>query len=197
MKRDIFLLFIFIALLGNSPMRAAAESQTWKLRAGDNLDIIAMTLDIPGEEIRKHNPGISETNLQIGQKLRLPLRSYVETKVLEEKLDKQTERITYLERQNNDLENQIIVAASQLRWRPIWMWGFWIFFSILAFIAAAAYWLFRQTHPQVFDEPRPDRTIKDLKESQIRARSFPYEEQGASSRGGYWHPPLKRLPHNR
>ena len=56
-----------------APMLAAAESQAWKVRPGDNLDIIAATLEIPKEEIKKHNPEISETNLQVGQKLKLPL----------------------------------------------------------------------------------------------------------------------------
>jgi hypothetical protein len=66
----IFLLFILCSLFVASAMPAAAESQTWKLRSGDNLDIIATTLEIPREEIRKHNLGVLEGNLQIGQKLK-------------------------------------------------------------------------------------------------------------------------------
>lgn len=197
MKKIPFLVFMISALLVLSPVQAAAESQAWKLRPGDNLDIIATTLDIPKEEIRKHNPGIVETNLQIGQQLKLPLRSFAESRTLEQELGKRDERIGHLERLNGDLETQIAVAASQLRWRPVWLWGFWIFFSIIAFIAGGAYWLFRQTHPRVFDEPHHDRSIRDLKESQIRSRPFPYEEQEGSRRGSQWHPPLKRLPHPR
>ena len=177
-------------------VHAAAESQTWKLRAGDNLEIIAATLDIPSEELRKHNPGIVETNMQIGQKLKLPLRSFQESTMLEQELGKRQERITDLEKQKRVLEIEIVAALAQLRWQPLWLWGFWIFLGVLAFIAAGAYWLFRQTHPQVFDEPHRDRSIKDLRESQIRARSFPYDEQ-SGSRAGRWHLPLKRLPHGR
>ena len=76
MERIIFLLFILQSLFVASPMLAAAESQAWKVRPGDNLDIIAATLEIPKEEIKKHNPEVSETNLQVGRKLKLPLRSY-------------------------------------------------------------------------------------------------------------------------
>ena len=53
MERIIFLLFILHSLFVASAMSAAAESQTWKVRPGDNLDIIATTLEIPKEEIKK------------------------------------------------------------------------------------------------------------------------------------------------
>ena len=42
--------------------------------------IIAATLEIAKKEIERHDPEISETNLQIGQKLKLPLRSNTESK---------------------------------------------------------------------------------------------------------------------
>ena len=178
-------------------MPAAAESQKWKVRPGDNLDIIATTLEIPREEIKQLNPGVLENNLHIDQKLKLPLRSYVESKTLEEELGKKDERIRKLESKSSDLEKQIASAESQLRWHPIWLWGFWICFGIIAFIVSGAYWIFRQTHPRVFEQPH-DRSIKDLRESQIRARSsFPQEEEGASARRGQWHPSLKRFPHAR
>ena len=48
-----FSLFSFVA----SPLSAAAESQTWKVRPGDNLDVIATTLEIPKEEIKNTIPG--------------------------------------------------------------------------------------------------------------------------------------------
>ena len=193
MERTLLLLFILQPLLVASPMSAAAESQTWKIRPGDNLDSIAAALEIPKEEIKKHNPEISETNLQIGQKLKLPFRSYEESKTLEDEMGKKDGRIAMLERKNSDLEKRIASADSELTWHPLWFWGFWIYFGILAFIASGAYWIFRQTHPRVFEEPR-DRTISDLKESQIRARStFPSGEEGPSSRGGLWQPSLKRL----
>ena len=193
----IFLFFILYSLFLSSPIPAAAESQTWKLRPGDNLETIATTLDIPKEEIKKQNPGVLESNLQIGQKLKLPLRSYVEIKALEEELGKKDARIGELESKSSDLEKKITSAESQLRWHPIWFWGFWMFFGIIAFIVCGAYWIFRQTHPRVFEQPH-DRSVRDLKESQIRARSsFPYEEEGASSRGYQWQPPLKRLPSHR
>ena len=168
------------------------------VRPGDNLDIIATTLEIPKEEIKKHNPGVMDSNLQIGQKLKLPLRSYVEGKTLEEELGKKDARIGKLERKSSDLEKKIASAESQLAWHPIWFWGFWISFGIIAFIVSAAYWIFRQTHPRVF-ERRQDRSIGDLRESQIRARSslFPYDEEGASGRRGQWQPSLKRLPAHR
>jgi LysM repeat protein len=195
MKRNLFLLFILYSLFVASPMPAAAGSQTWKVRPGDNLEIIATTLEIPKEEIKNHNPGVLESNLQIGQKLKLPLRSYVESKPLEEELGKKDARIGRLEKTSSDLEKKIANAESQLAWQPIWLWGFWICFGIIAFIASGAYWIFRQTHPRVFEQPH-DRSIKDLRESQIRARSsFPYDEEGASSRAGRWQPSLKRLAH--
>src|SRR5437762_4146813 len=50
MERILFLLFILYSLFVASPMPAAAESQTWKVRPGDNLDIIATTLEIRSEE---------------------------------------------------------------------------------------------------------------------------------------------------
>jgi LysM repeat protein len=197
MKRTFFLSFILYSLFVASPLPAAAESQTWKVRPGDNLEIIATTLEIPREEINKQNPGVSENNLQIGQKLKLPLRSYLESKTLEEELGKKNERIGKLESKSSDLEKQIARAESQLAWHPIWLWGFWICFNIIAFIASGAYWIFRQTHPRVFEEP-PDRSIRDLKESQIRVRSsFPHDEEDASSRAGQWQPSLKRLPAHR
>jgi hypothetical protein len=197
MKWPLFLFFILYSLFVASPMLAAAESQTWKVRPGDNLDIIATTLEIPREEIKKQNPGILENNLQIGQKLKLPLGSYLESKTLQEELSKKDEQIGKLESKSSDLEKKIASAESQLRWHPIWVWGFWICFGIIAFIASGAYWIFRQTHPRVFEQPR-ERSIRDLKESQIRARSsFPYEEPGASTRGGQWQLPLKRFPHAR
>ena len=197
MERILFLLFILYSLSVALPMPAAAESQTWKVRSGDNLDIIATTLEIPKEEIKKHNPGVLDSNLQIGQQLKLPLRSYVESKTLEEELGKKDARIGKLERKSSDLEKKIASAESQLAWHPIWLWGFWISFGIIAFIVSGAYWIFRQTHPRVFEQPQ-DRSIRDLRESQIRARSsFPYDEEGASSRRGQWQPSLKRVPAHR
>ena len=86
------------------------------VRPGDSLDIVATTLEIPKEEIKKQNPGVLESNLQIGQKLQLPLRSHLETKTLEEDLGKRDARIATLERKNSDLEKKIISAASQLAW---------------------------------------------------------------------------------
>jgi hypothetical protein len=201
MKKFLFLLFILYSLFVASPMPAAAESQTWKLRPGDNLDIIATTLEIPIEEIRKHNSGVLESNLQIGQKLKLPLGSYLESKALEEALGKKDEQIAELERKTSDLEkqitsveSQIASAESQLRWHPIWLWGFWICFGVIALIVSGAYWIFRQTHPRVFEQPH-DRSIRDLRESQIRVRSsFAHDAEGASSRGGQRQPSQKRLP---
>ena len=195
MKRAFFLSFILYSLFVG-PMRAGAESQTWTVRPGDNLDIIATTLEIPREEIQQHNPGVSENNLQIDQKLKLPLRSYLESKTLEEQLGKKDERIRKLENQSSDLEKKIASTESQLRWHPIWLWGFWISFAIIAFIVSGAYWIFRQTHPRVFEQPH-DRSIRDLKESQMRVRSFPHEEEGASSHGVQWHSPLRRFPAHR
>jgi LysM repeat protein len=197
MDRILFRLFILSFLFVASPMLAAAGSQTWKVRPGDNLDIIAMTLEIPKEEIKNHNPGVLENNLQIGQKLKLPLRSYVESRTLEEELGKKDARIGKLENKSSDLEKQIASAESRLAWQPIWLWGFWICFGIVAFIASGAYWIFRQTHPRVFEQPH-DRSIRDLRESQTRVRSsFPHDEEGASSRGGQWQPSLKRLAAHR
>jgi len=196
MNKTSFILFFLYSLFVASPLSAAAESQTWKVRPGDNLDIIATTLEIPKEEIKKHNPGVLESNLQIDQKLKLPLHSYVESKTLQEELSKKDERIGTLERKNGDLEKQIASAESQLRLHPIWLWGFWICFGIIAFIVSGAYWIFRQTHPRVFEQPH-DRSIRDLKESQMRVRSFPHEEEGASSHGVQWHQPLKRAPAHR
>ena len=196
MNKTSFILFFLYSLFVASPLSAAAESQTWKVRPGDNLDVIATTLEIPKEEIKKHNPGVLESNLQIGQKLKLPFHSYVESKTLQEELSKKDERIGTLESKNGDLERKIASAQSQLRWQPIWLWGFWICFGIIAFIVSGAYWIFRQTHPRVFEQPH-DRSIRDLKESQMRVRSFPHEEEGASSHGVQWHPPLKRVPAHR
>jgi len=196
MKRTFILSFILYGFFVASPMPAAAESQSWKVRPGDNLELIATTLEISIEEIKTHNPGVLENNLQVGQKLKLPLRSYLESKTLEEELSKKDERIGKLESKTSDLEKKIARAESQLHWQPIWLWGFWICFSIIAFIASGAYWIFRQTHPRVFEQPH-DRSIKDLRESQIRVRSsFPYEE-GASTRGAQWQLSLKRFPHAR
>jgi hypothetical protein len=47
MQRILFPLFILYSLFVISTMPAAAESQTWKVRPGDNLDVIATTLEIP------------------------------------------------------------------------------------------------------------------------------------------------------
>ncbi len=168
--RAFFLLLILYSLFLALPAPTAAESQRWKVRPGDGLDIIATTLEIPKEEIRKLNPGVSESNLQVGQQLKLPLRSYVESKTLEEELDKRDVRIGNLERKNSDLEKQIATAESQLIWHPIWLWGFWTCFGIISFVISGAYWIFRQTHPWVLREPH-ERSIKDLRQSQIRMRS--------------------------
>ncbi|HWP60743.1 MAG TPA: LysM domain-containing protein [Candidatus Acidoferrales bacterium] len=192
MALPLFLISVVSALLAASP--AAAEYQTWKLRPGDNLDAIAATLDIPAEDIKKHNPGIVENSLQIGQKLKLPLRAYAESEALEQELRTKDRRIAQLESKTAYLEEQIARAQSQLRWHPLWFWGFWICFGILAFLFAGAYWMIRQTHPRVLEQPR-ERTIRDLRESQIRARSsVPYEEDGAGT-GGDWRLSLRRFPH--
>jgi len=196
METRIFLLVILYFLFQSSVMPASAETQTWKVRPGDNLETIATTLDIPKEEIKRQNPGVLESNLQVGRKLKLPLRSYAENKALEEELGKKDARIGELESKGSDLAKKITSAESQLRWQPIWFWGFWICFGIIAFIACGVYWIFRQTHPRVFEQPH-DRSIRDLRESQIRLRSSFYDEERASSRGRQWHPPLKRLPSHR
>ena len=181
MERILLLVFILYSLVA-SPMPASAGSQTWLVRPGDNLEIIATTLEISKEDIKRQNSNLSEGNLQIGQKLKLPLRPYPESKALEEQLGKKAVQIGELETTISDLEKQIASAHSRLAWYPVWLWGFWICFSIIAFIACGAYWIFRQTHPQVFDHPH-DRSIRDLRESQIRARSsFAYEDGGATSR---------------
>jgi LysM domain-containing protein len=196
MKRKLFVLFTIYSLSVVPSRLGAAESQTWKVRPGDNLEIIATTLDIPREEIKQTNPGLSENNLRIGQKLNLPLRSHRESNALEEELRKKDAWIGELETNTRDLEQQIAGAESRLRWQPFWFWGFWLFLGILTFIASGACWIFRQTHPRVFDEPH-ERSIRDLKESQIRARpEFPHEEEGQRTPGG-WHPSLRRLPHPR
>ncbi|MGE5216809.1 MAG: LysM peptidoglycan-binding domain-containing protein [Chloroflexota bacterium] len=176
MNRTLFLLFIFCSLFLISAMPAAAENQTWTVRPGDSLDIIATTLEIPKEEIKNQNPRVLETNIQIGQKLKLPLRSYAESKALEKELSKKDARIGQLERTSSDSEAKLASAESQLRWQPIWFWGFWLFFGVIAFIVSGACWIFRQTHPRVFEEPH-ERSIGDLRESQIRVwSSFPHEE---------------------
>jgi hypothetical protein len=197
MKRLSFLALLPCALLILSLRSVAAESQSWKLRPGDNIDGIAATLEIPADAIRRHNPGIVETNLQIGQRLKLPLRSYAESHALQEQLAWKNNRIADLENRNSLLEAQIAQTNSRLRWQPLWLWGFWIFLIILSFIGAGAYWLFRETHPPVFEEPHRDRSIRDLKESQIRARSFPYDEHAGDDNGEEWHIPMKRVPHPR
>ena len=193
----MFFLFVLYSLLVVSPMIAAAENQSWTVRPGDNLEIISTTLEIPKEEIKKQNPGISETNLQISQKLKLPLVSYAESKRLEQALREKEARIGELEYRSGELEKKIASAQSQLRWYPVWLWGFWICFGINAFIAAGAYWIFRETHPQVFDQPH-ERSIRDLKESQTRRSAFLYDdEEDAASHPGQWQSPMRRLPHAR
>lgn len=196
MKRIPFLLFILYSLVA-LPMPAVAENQTWIVRPGDNFDIIATTLEIPKEEIKKHNPGVLDSNLQIGQRLKLPLRSYIESKTLEAELGSKEARIGKLERKSSDLEKKIASAESQLTWHPIWLWGFWICFGIIAFIVSGAYWIFRQTHPRVFQQPQ-GRSIRDLRESQLRARSsFPYDDDSASGPVDRWQPSLQRASAHR
>ncbi len=190
MDRAFFLLF-FLGSFSVAPVISpAAESQAWKVRPGDSLDIIAATLEIPKEAITQHNPGIQEGNLQIGQKLVLPLPSYEASRALQDDRERRGERIALLERANRDLEKKLARAESQLRWQPLWFWGFWLCFGLISFVVAGACWLFRQTHPRVFEEPR-DRSIDDLRESQLRVRSFPREDDAAEY-GIEWHPPLKR-----
>jgi hypothetical protein len=190
----MFFLFVVCALFVASPMIAAAENQKWTVRPGDNLEIISTTLEISKEEIKKNNPGVLDTNLQIGQKLNLPFVSYVESKRLEQVLREKQARIVELESESNDLAKRVDSAESHLFWYPVWLWGFWLCFGIIGFIVAGAYWIIRQTHPRVFDEEH-ERSIIDLKDSQTRRSSF--DEQGAGSRGGRWHPALKHLPHGR
>ena len=193
MERILFFLFLLYSLFVASAL-SAAESQTWMVRSGDNLDIIATTLEIPREEIKNQNPGILENNLQIGQKLKLPLRSYLESNTLEQELSKKNERIRQLESKSRDLEKKIASAESQLLWHPLWLWGFWICFGIIAFIASGAYWIFRETHPRVFEQPH-DRSVRDLSESQSRLRSsFPYEEGRAITSGSHRQPLLRHHP---
>ena len=55
MKR-ISLLVAFICSVLSARVSAAAESHTWTIRGGDSLDVVASTLDIPKEEIKKKNP---------------------------------------------------------------------------------------------------------------------------------------------
>jgi LysM repeat protein len=88
MRRAHFLLVVVCSLFVAAPLLATPGSQTWKVRPGDSLETIATTLEIPQEEIKNHNPGVMENNLQIGQRLKLPLRSYAESKTLEEELRK-------------------------------------------------------------------------------------------------------------
>jgi len=194
----MFFMFVLYSLLLASPAIAAAENQVWTVRPGDNLEIVSATLDIPKEEIKKQNPGVSETSLQIGQKLKLPLISYGESKRLAQALVEKDARIGQLESASGDLQKRLRGTEAQLFWHPVWFWGFWVCFGIIAFIIAGAYWIFRQTHPRVFEEPH-ERSIRDLRASQTRVRSsFSYEdEQGAARRGSQWHPPLKRVPHAR
>jgi LysM repeat protein len=193
MERILFFLFLLYSLFVASAL-SAAESQTWMVRSGDNLDIIATTLEIPREEIKNQNPGILENNLQIGQKLKLPLRSYLESNTLEQELSKKNELIGQLESKSRDMEKKIASAESQLLWHPLWLWGFWICFGIIAFIASGAYWIFRETHPRVFEQPH-DRSIRDLSESQRRLRSsFPYEEGRAITSGSHRQRLLRHHP---
>lgn len=191
MNRSFFLSFILYSLLVASSL-PAAESQSWTLRPGDSIETIATTLEIPQEEIRKHNPGIRDSNLQIGQKLSLPLQSYEASKALQDDRARKGERITVLEKANDNLETRLASAESQLRWQPLWFWGFWICFGIVAFVVGGAFWIFRQTHPKVFEEPH-DRSLGDLRESQLRLRSFPREDKEAAGYGMGWQPPLKRM----
>jgi len=190
MNRVFFLSFILYSLFVASSL-SAAESQSWTLRPGDSLETIAAALEIPQEEIRKHNPGIQDSNLQIGRKLILPLQSYEASKALQDDRARKGERITMLEKANGDLERQLASAESQLRWQPLWFWGFWISFGIVAFVVGGAFWIFRQTHPKVFEEPH-NRTLGDLRESQLRLRSFPREEENRAGYGMAWQSPLKR-----
>jgi len=186
-NRSFFLSFILYSLFVASSL-SAAENQSWVLRPGDSLETIAATLEIPQDEIRKHNPGIRDSSLQIGQKLNLPLQSYAASRALLEDRARKGERIAALEKANGDLEKNLASAESQLRWQPLWFWGFWICFGIVAFIVGGAFWIFRQTHPKVFEQPH-DRTLGDLRQSQMRVRSFARDEEEAPGYGIEWHPP--------
>jgi LysM repeat protein len=196
MERILFVFFMLSLVSVASPTPAAAANQFWKVRSGDTLETIATTLDIPNEDIKKLNPGVSESNLQIGQQLKLPLRSYPESKRLEDQLGKTAAQVGRLEQQRSDLAIRIAGAEAQLLWHPVWFWGFWLCFAVIAFIAGGAYWIFRQTHPRVFAQPG-ERTIRDLQVSQTRVRStFPHdEEETFGSHSGHWHPLLKRVTH--
>lgn len=187
-------IFLFVAVICSllaTAISASAESQTWTVRAGDNLDMIASTLEIPKQEIKKQNPGISEGNLQIGQKIKLPFRGYAEGKAIDEELGRREQRIRELEGKNSDLENSVAEAESQLWWQPIWLWGFWVCFGALAFIFGGAYWIFRQTHPRVF-EPH-DRSLTDLKESQLRLRTGFAQGYDIGNDHDHWRPSFDRL----
>jgi murein DD-endopeptidase MepM/ murein hydrolase activator NlpD len=187
-------IFLFVAVICSllaTAISASAESQTWTVRAGDNLDMIASTLEIPKQEIKKLNPGISESNLQISQKIELPFRDYAESKAIDEELGRREQRIRELEGKNSDLENSVIEAESQLRWHPIWLWGFWACFGALAFIFGGAYWIFRETHPRVF-EPH-DRSLTDLRESQLRLRTGFAQEYDTGNDRDQWRPSFDRL----
>ena len=187
-------IFLFVAVICSllaTAISGSAESQTWTVRTGDNLDMIASTLEIPKQEIKKQNPGTSESNLQIGQKIKLPFRDYAESKAIDEELGRREQRIRELEGKNSDLENSVAEAESQLRWHPIWLWGFWVCFGALAFIFGGAYWIFRQTHPRVF-EPH-DRSLTDLKESQLRLRTGFAQGYDIGNDHDHWRPSFDRL----
>lgn len=164
------------------------------MRSGDTLETIATTLDIPNEEIKKLHPRVSENNRQIGQQLKLPLRSYAESKRPAGQLGKTVGQVGRLEQQRNDLAIRIACAEAQTLWHPDWLRGFWICFSVIAFLAGGAYWIFRQTHLQVFEQPC-ERTFNDLQQSQTRIRStFPDDEkEAAGSHSGHWCPSLNRV----
>jgi hypothetical protein len=57
---------------------------------------------------------------------------------LEQELGKKDARIGKLEKTSSDLEKKIASAESQLAWHPIWLWGFWICFGIIAFVVCGA-----------------------------------------------------------
>ena len=78
-------------------------------------------------------------------------------------------------KKNGDLEKQIASAESQLRLHPIWLWGFWILFRRHCIHSFRRILDFSANPPRVFEQPH-DRSIRDLKESQMRVRSFPHEE---------------------